>query len=78
MDDIRGIELISEMTKEQLIDEIQLHNQKRLMGVTVVQLKGMVIEARMNDYRERLEKEADIEVHRDIFGSHIHDKAEED
>lgn len=78
MDDIRGIELIGEMTKVQLVDEIQEHNRRLLMGTEMAQLKGLVIDARMNLYRERLEKEANIEVHRSLFGSHVHDKDEED
>lgn len=77
MDDIFAIELIGEMSREQLIDEIQEHNRKALMTTDTAELKGLVINGRMNMYRERLEKEANVAIHRSIFGTHVHDKDEE-
>ncbi len=74
MEDIRGIELIGEMTKEALVDEIQAHNRKIFMATEITELKSMVIESRINLYRQRLEKEAKITVHRNIFGAHVHEE----
>ncbi len=78
MDDIRGIELIGEMTREQLVNEIQEHNRKLLMSTELAELKGMVIRSRVTLYQERLEKEANIQIHNSFFGSQVHDKDEED
>lgn len=75
--DISGIELIGDMTKEQIIDEIQAANRKLLEGAELTELKRLVIDARMNAYRARLEREAKIEVHRSIFGSHVQDMDED-
>lgn len=75
--DISGIELIGDMTKDQIIDEIQVANRKLLEKAELAELKGMVIEVRMNAYRARLEREAKIEVHRSIFGSHVHETDED-
>ena len=70
---ISGIEIIGDMTKAQIIDEIQAANRKLLEAAELTELKGILIDARMNAYRQRLEREAKIEVHRNIFGSHIQD-----
>jgi len=77
MDDIRGIELISEMTKEDLVSEIEIHNHKLLMATETHELKAMVIRSRVQRYQERLEKEANIEIQHGMFGAHIRDRDED-
>lgn len=77
MDDIRGIELTGDMTKEQLVAEIQAHNREMLMGTPLAELKALVIDSRMNKYRSRLEKEAKVEVHRSMFGTHVREQEQD-
>lgn len=76
MDEMIGIHLINEMTREQLINEFQANQRKELETMELAVLKGHVINIRVEAYRERLQKEAGITMHQNIFGMHIQENEE--
>lgn len=73
---MRGINLMNEMTREDLINEILADQREILERAELPHLKAMVIDQRLAAYRERLEQEAGITVHRGILGSSVEDREE--
>lgn len=72
-----GIKIISEMSKEEIVDELTAHWRSELMGKDMTELKKMVIGQRIHSIEERMIKEAGLVAHRGIFGTHLHEEGEE-
>lgn len=69
-----GINIIGEMSKEDLIHEILAYHRAKLLDTEVTELKVTVINLRMEDYRKALVTEAGLKLSNDNFmGSRIVD-----
>lgn len=68
---MNGFNFLSDMTREELIDEIMENQREIAQTYSDDQLKAAVIEYRVNATRRRLEAEAGIKVTRGLFGDSI-------
>lgn len=59
--DMTGIQLIGEMNRQALIEEIMAHQQKTFSHMTNDQLKVHVIRLRLSQLEGRLVQEADFD-----------------
>lgn len=73
-EDIRGLYLIGEMTKAQLVEEALAYVRTGLERMGTAELKSMIIDYRVATVRERLESEANISVQRGLFGTQVEEK----
>jgi hypothetical protein len=66
---IGGIKIISEMTREELIDEVAAHQRSLLEAEeNVMQLRSYVASIRVQAAKERILKEAGLKETGGIFG----------
>lgn len=59
--DMVGFNLIKDMTKEELIEEIIHHHQREYAKHEVHDLRHAVIQIRLINFKERLTNEADLQ-----------------
>lgn len=71
-----GFKIISEMSKEELVEEILETNRAKLNALDMTNLKASVINLRMDAYRENLAREAGLTIHNGVMGSYLADPDE--
>lgn len=57
----RGLNIIKDMSREEIVDELLDHQRSGFMKMEIDNLKHMLVMMRTDEYRARLHKEAGIE-----------------
>lgn len=63
-----GFQIIGEMTKEELLEEIIAHQRMHLDGMNIDNLRRSVIQIRLEEYQARLFAEAGVSRPQGILG----------
>lgn len=74
---MRGLQPLNELDKEAVIAELLDYIKEALEKEEPHILKARLIDHRIEEVRARLTKEAGIEMHTGIFGTHVQPKDED-
>lgn len=66
--------IIGEMTKEELIEEILANQRETLESHDIGNLKGLVVNMRLESVKQRLIEEAGLKVTPGLFGGIMEEK----
>lgn len=72
-----GIKVIKEMTREELIQEIEINQRAQLEAMELKYLRANVVNFRIAEATKRIKAEAGLRIEDGVFGQSVSDEDEE-